>query len=284
MTPLPSSYKRPDQTDQLRHLHKYYLDQPFEVSIETLALCNAACTFCPYPTLERKGTKMSTDLIYRLVDEMNDFALPFSFSPFKVNEPLLDKRLFDICQRLTAGKIRLFTNGHPLTEKNIDKIAEIPNLAHLWVSLNSVDPDHYKALMNLPFDRVRKNLDRLHKGFPHPVVVSAVGLDNHEFVDYCQDRWPKFQVVRIPNTGWLGYDATDWDEVPNEACTRWWELSIMATGQVSLCCMHSGADSQWNIGDLNNQTLLEVYNDPSYKERRAQLMSRTMDPCRICTY
>jgi MoaA/NifB/PqqE/SkfB family radical SAM enzyme len=30
-----------------------YLDFPVHVHLETNALCNAACNFCPYPTLER---------------------------------------------------------------------------------------------------------------------------------------------------------------------------------------------------------------------------------------
>src|SRR6266568_9089325 len=35
-----------------------YLDYPQEVHIETFAYCNAKCTFCPYPTMERQGDKM----------------------------------------------------------------------------------------------------------------------------------------------------------------------------------------------------------------------------------
>ena len=69
----------------------YYLDQPKEVSLETWAQCNAACTFCPYPTMDRIGDKMPDELIDRLVGEMSEFKYPFYFSPFKVNEPLRQK-------------------------------------------------------------------------------------------------------------------------------------------------------------------------------------------------
>jgi hypothetical protein len=41
---------------------------------------------------------MSDDLIAKLIDEMATYDRPFHFSPFKVNEPLLDKRLKDICK------------------------------------------------------------------------------------------------------------------------------------------------------------------------------------------
>ena len=47
--------------DELRSFHKHHLwlrehhmDYPFWVTLETLAICNAACDFCAYPTMERK--------------------------------------------------------------------------------------------------------------------------------------------------------------------------------------------------------------------------------------
>jgi len=282
-----SSYRSAETLDHLRGLHRDYLEQPFEVSLETLALCNAACTFCPYPTLERKGQKMPTGLIYRLIDEMAAFPKPFFFSPFKVNEPLLDKRLFDICRTATErtkAMIRLFTNGSPLTDRNVDKIAELDGVAHLWVSLNSVDDDEHMALMGLPFEKIAQNLDRLHKReFPHQVVVSTVGIPNQPFLDYCHSRWPNFSVCLIPNTGWLGYVDSDFESIPDEPCSRWWELSIMADGRVALCCMDG--TGQYAIGDVTKQTLLEVYNSPQWRERREELQSRRgIDPCHRCSY
>ena len=95
-------------------MRENYLDQPHEISLETFAFCNAACTFCPYPTIDRKGTKMPLELIDRLIDEMSDFKAPFFFSPFKLNDPLLDKRLVSICRKVeakTIATLRMFTNG-----------------------------------------------------------------------------------------------------------------------------------------------------------------------------
>ena len=271
-------------------LNAHYLDQPHEVALETMALCNAACTFCPYPTLERKGARMSDSMITSLLNQMAEFERPFYFSPFKVNEPLLDKRLEDIVWgaiRTTKALVRIFTNGSPLTKKNEDWIAELPQgrVAHLWVSLNSVDPDEHKALMGTDFAKVAKNLDRLHQNyrFPHPVMLSAVGVNRREFLSYCRGRWPRFQSTLIPDTGWLGYSDPDREEVPTAPCARWWELSIQADGVVSLCCMDgTGA---YAIGNVKEQTLLEVYNSPTWRERRETLQNRhEIDPCNRCTY
>ena len=63
---------------------EYYLDWPKEVSIETFAKCNAACTFCPYTTLDRIGTKMPDELIERIIDELKDHPWPFIVSPWTI--------------------------------------------------------------------------------------------------------------------------------------------------------------------------------------------------------
>lgn len=269
-------------------LREHYLDQPHEISLETLALCNAACTFCPYPTLERQGTQMPDELIDRLIDEMATFEKPFFFSPFKVNEPLLDRRLIPICQkvneRVPKAILRIFTNGSPLTPSKAAEIAELKNVVHLWVSLNSHKADEYEKLMSMPFERTAKRLDYLHdQDFPHKVVLSTVGFPNEDFRYYCFKRWPKFQSVALKRDSWLGFTNAMTDVVPDTACARWFELSITATGVVSMCCMDSSA--KYSIGDVSKQTLLEVYNSPHWRERREKMLSRmAVDICQTCTY
>ena len=271
----------------MSHLPQYYMDQPAEISLETISLCNAACTFCPYPTLERKGEKMSGWLLDKLIDEMSEFKVPFNFSPFKVNEPLLDKRFYDICRTVeaaTLAHIRIFSNGAALTQRRIDEIASLERVGHLCISLNSHIPEEYEALMLMPFDKTARRLDNLHnQDFPHKVLLSAVGQPNQPFVDYCLNRWPKFNPLPIPRVSWLGYTDPQVTIVPDRPCDRWWELSIMSNGIVSLCCMDG--EGAFPIGDVNKQTMLEVYNSPFYRERRENMMSRLdVDVCKTCTY
>jgi hypothetical protein len=266
-----------------------YSEQPHEVSIETQTVCNARCTFCPYPTLDRLGTKMPDELINRLLGEMAAFKQPFYFSPFKVNEPLLDKRTIPICQKFNEkvprGQLRLFTNGSALTAANIDAIAGLKNVVHLWISLNSHIPEEYEQLMGLKFENTARKLDELHaRYFPHPVMLSCVGFPNEPFRRYCYDRWPKFESTAIKRDAWLGYTDAQDSAVPDGPCGRWFELSIMATGVVSMCCMDGTGEHA--IGDVNSQTLLEVYNTPRLRERRERLVSRRTvgEPCHRCTY
>lgn len=274
---------------QLWHL---YLDQPKEISVETLARCNAACTFCPYPTLERIGTQMPTETVYRLIDEMATWKQPFHFSPFKVNEPFLDKRLRDFCERFLAkcpaGHLRLFTNGSALTFANVEWVAKLDRLEHLWISLNEYRPEEYKALMGIPFERTAKNLDMLHEevdrgAFPHKVMLSCVGFPNEPFRRYCFDRWPLFDSTAIKKDAWIDFTDPQVNTIPPLPCIRWFELSIMADGKVALCCMDG--TGEYAIGDITQRTMLDVYNSPVWRERREGLWSRKrVDPCSRCTY
>ena len=270
----------------LEWLREHYLDQPNEVSIETYSKCNAACSFCPYPTLERIGNKMPDALLDRLVDEMAEFPRPFLFSPFKVSEPLLDKRLFPLLrkvnQKVPHARIRVFTNGAALNWDNAENLHNIDNL-ELWISVNSHREEEYEQVMSLNYARMLKNVDQLHSSdFRHPVYLTRVGKDP-DYLAFCEARWPHFQPVLIKQDSWLGYTESDNTEIPDTPCARWFELSIMSTGVVSLCCMDG--EGAYPIGDVNKQTLLEVYNSPNWRDRRERMVSReTIHPCNTCTY
>jgi MoaA/NifB/PqqE/SkfB family radical SAM enzyme len=275
-------------------LRKFYLDWPHEVSIETFSKCNASCSFCPYTTLDRIGTKLPDEILDRIIDELKDHPWPFILAPFKVNEPLLDKRLIPFCRKVNASlpnaNLRIFTNGSALTLKHIEEIASLKSVLHLWISLNSHEPDKYKELMSLDFERTTANLDALHAyDFPHEVVLSKVaaeGRDNPiqlEFVAYCNRRWPKFKVHVIKPDGWLGDIPLGADEIPDRPCTRWFELSITATGIVSHCCMDG--EGKFPIGDVTKNSLFEIYNSPAWRKNRLEMWSRkNVHPCDTCSY
>lgn len=278
-----------------RMLDRTYMDWPSEVSIETFSKCNASCTFCPYTTLDRIGTKMPDAMIDRIIEELKHHPGEFIISPFKVNEPLLDKRVLPLMRRVNAelpnALIRLFTNGSTLTEKNIREIAALDRVMHLWVSLNDHEPDAYYKLMGLSFARTAANLDRLHAigvagGFPHEVVVSRVrelGARDNQFVAYVRERWPYFRVHLIKRDGWIDFIQAERIEVPDEGCQRWYELNIMADGKVALCCMDGTGEHA--IGDLNEHSLFEVYNQHQQRTRRMGISRReTCEPCNGCSY
>ena len=97
---------------------------------------------------------------------------------------------------------------------------------------------------------------------------------------------PEFTVSELSfalkRDSWLGFTYGQVTDVPDTACSRWWELSIVASGIVSMCCMDGAA--QFPIGDLRRQTLLEVYNSPTWRRHRESASRKSVYPCSTCTY
>ena len=294
--------KEPDHIRQQQlHIERLrrskYKDFPTEVAFETMTLCNAACSFCPYPQLERKGTRMPDELIDKIIEDCKQIPqdVPFTISPFKVNDPFLDKRIFAICEKINRelpyAKLRLFTNGTPMTEANLRKVVPLKNLHHLWISLNHHEKEAYESLMALPYDKIRSRLDTLHMAvedgwFPHEVVISRVGDQTQadtDFIAFLEATYPRFKPWVIGRGDWVGDIEVD-AGVPPVGCTRWFELSIMATGEVALCCMDG--EGHHVIGDISKQSVLEVYNAPGFRVMRESKPTRleAASPCDTCVY
>lgn len=276
-----------------------YLYQPREVSIETLALCNAACTFCPYPTLERKREKLSDETLDNLIKQMSSWRHPFTISPFKVNEPFLDVRLTEFCrqinERLPLASLRLFTNGSRFTRDIMCEVFALKRVQHIWVSLNEVDEAAYKSTMGLNFDHTAGRIDLLHAMWkPRPrqtIVISRVSevdptlerAKRAAFDFYVYNRWPGVVTVHIKRDGWLGYTEPSNPEIPQRPCGRWWELSITATGDCALCCMDG--TGEFKVGNVHELSLIDIYNQPKLLNMRMHAQRRNgINPCERCTY
>lgn len=281
----------------LQKRHSPYMEYPSHVHLETMAYCNAACGFCPYPQLERKGARMSDALIDKVINELTEIphSLPFQISPFKVSEPFLDKRLFNILQqinrKLPSASISLTTNATPLTEKKLNALAHVNNVAYLWISFNDHRENEYEQTMRLNYRRTRDRLDLIHQWkasgrFTFPVVLSRVGDGSAIDRDFCawvSEKYPSFEATVFRRGNWLGQVDAQQEKVPNIGCLRWFELSITATGKVAHCCMDGQAE--FPIGDVTQQHVLKIYNSPHYRRLREQTVSRLhVAPCNRCTF
>lgn len=275
-----------------------YMEFPSHVHMETLALCPAACSFCPYPTLDRQGTRMSDELIAKIISDLKDIPanLKFQLSPFKVNEPFADSRLLQILKTINTelpnALLTLTTNTVPLTEEKLTALGEIENIAYLWVSLNDHRPDAYTETMKLPWDRTYQRLKMLHAAkeanrLPFDVILSRVGDGTQadlDFQTWVSRLFPLFKYSVFQRGNWLGQvDLVLPSDIPDVGCSRWFELSITATGTVAHCCMDGKAE--WPLGDINTEHVLAVYNNPEYRQLREKTITRrAVSPCNTCTF
>lgn len=281
-----------------RMRHSQYMDYPRHVHLETLARCNASCNFCPYPNLNRKHTKMSDELIDKVLNELTELPpeMKFQISPFKVSEPFLDTRLFQTLGKINSlipqAKITLTSNATPITEDKLEALQEIKKIGYLWISFNDHREEEYERVMGLPYQRTRERLDMIHDAFTEgdvyfPVVLSRVGDGSrvdYEFGDWVSINYPLFKSSVFPRMEWMGQvEGLSVNPVPNMGCERWFELSITATGEVAHCC--ADGQAEYPIGNVNEQHVLEIYNSPEYRKLRESTVSRlSVDPCNRCTF
>lgn len=274
-----------------------YMDYPQHVHLETLGLCNASCSFCPYPSMKRKGVRMSDELIEKIFTDLAAIPpeLQFQLSLFKVNEPFLDTRLFSLLgtirTRLPNALVSLTTNAQPLTEAKLDLLLGASDLLYLWISLNEYEAEPYHHVMGLNFDITLQRLHMLHRraqqGMKLNIVLSRVSdgtARDNAFIEYCQHEFPLFQATLFPRGSWLGQvDNLRPAPIFGVACQRWFELSITCTGEVAHCCMDGQA--QYPIGDVNKQSVLDIYNSAHYRALREKAVSRLdISPCNQCSF
>jgi radical SAM protein with 4Fe4S-binding SPASM domain len=276
-----------------------YMEYPAHIHLETFAKCNAACNFCPYPEIDRQGERMSDELIEKIISDLEDIPKThmFQLSPFKVNEPFLDTRIFDLLtafqDRLPNATVAMTTNATPLTEKKLTQLSEFKDLGYLWVSFNDHRKDEYEKVMQLPYLRTIERLDMIHKKkaeglFNIKVVLSRVGDRTQadlEFSQWVKENYPLFQSWVVERGQWLGQvdSPSKTISAPNIGCIRWFDVSITSSGIVAHCCMDG--KSEFPIGDVNKNHVLEIYNSQNYKKLRQSTVSRLeVSPCQTCTF
>lgn len=286
----------------MNHFEKYR-DYPGEVTIETTGRCNARCIFCPHNELERKHQEMSDALFLRIIEQLEEIPKDhlFYISPFKVNEILMDKKFFQrlklINQRLPNARIRIFSNLNAATQEDIIKICQIRNLSDIDISINSLNAEEYKMLMGLDLERTLHNtlqlLDYIRTHHvprqKHQIVLSRVSQSPESDQQYIDDFQKIFRdyldlavPLVIPRGEWIDFIPTEQPLKQNQPCYRWTDINICCTGEVAFCCMDGRAS--YSLGNVSEQTALEIYNQPSYRRLRTMLPHKCLvEPCNRCS-
>jgi hypothetical protein len=252
-----------------------------QLQIETLNICDARCLFCEYPQMKRPKGVMPMDLFRKIIDDAAGVPQISSITFTGLGETLLDEHLTDRIRytrrKLRAIPIDIYTNGSRLTREVVDNLIDA-GLSILYCSLNAVDAERRQAIMfpHRPgyddFERLTGALDygieRERAGSGMRVVVKAVtakDLMENSHADTFLARWGG-----PTNSGGNGFIHLEgnWAGAmwpmrvkPTEACSRALnQIMVLRTGEVSLCCFDG--EGKEILGDLNTQTIREVFNGP----------------------
>lgn len=268
-------------------------EYPRLVSVETTNHCNAKCSFCPNNALARDKGAMEQALFEKIIEDCRAFPLE-AIEPFLQGDPFVDPqiiaRLEHIRRRLPKAKLRLYTNGYGMIPKRIDELVGL-GIDHIYVSINTLDPEKYRQVMGIKLERTLRNLeyltdtsrrDRVARQFTFRMtrLLDTTLAEQDAFLAYAKKHGARPMIVGLFN--YKG-DIQSNLPVPRYGCEHVNRLDILASGKVTLCCMDHNGEHAW--GDVGTDSVLDVYRGKigrMYRDKHRSGQRREVPPCDTC--
>ncbi len=254
---------------------------PKRVTIELTNRCNRQCKGCPSLKTDYPLGNMSLDLYKKILNQLPSETI---IVPFFRGESLAHPDFVEMMNLLKRfDKVQIATNGDLLTPDNQN--AMLNACTFISYSLHNFEyPEEIIEVVNF-LGLARKN----------GVITQASILENLITEDYTLfiEKWLKhIDRVRIyVEHSTIGYGdvKTHYKNIgPSELlpCKKVEnDLVIYWNGKVALC------NHDWNsktpLGDLNTQTIEEVWNGERYQEIRKLHKSgslKQIETCKDCDY
>jgi radical SAM protein with 4Fe4S-binding SPASM domain len=263
--------------DFVYHFQSQFLKKkefPEIINIETSILCNAKCKFCPHKNIKRK-IDMDFHLIKKIVDEASNYKIK-EIHPFDYGEPFLYNRfiesLFYIRRKIPKCKIFVYSNGSAMTDKQMKEIAKNNLLDKVNFSLDAASPKTYKALKGLDYKKTIKKIlkfIKLNKKYKNDVDISVsfiIGDLNKKELNNFKKFWKGKARLHIAVDD--GRGGTPFINRASKNPCSWLfnRTAILTTGDVVVCCVD--AAGKLVVGNVNNNSLKEVWNSPKYERIR----------------
>lgn len=296
------NYKKSLNYDQ----NGYVPDFPITVSIELINRCNLSCIMCY--TINHYGAKsaITREQVEKISEELKKYNTPAAVLGMG-SEALVYKDIDYVMNKIYESGVMDFffgTNGVLLTEEFMETMV-INQLSRLEISLDAAKPETYKKIRGKDeLLRIEKNIDTMLKlkkkhNSKLPVIrlsFCVQELNKNEMKEF-REKWSgKVDYVDFQQEMNLSYV----DEVrhgnyenalkikpemlKNTHCAYPFNsLSVWANGDVTPCCTFYGMGLV--MGNINHQTLKEIWDGDQIKEVREGLLSgKPLPPCSMCLY
>ena len=293
------------------------LDQfPGTLQVQTRSGCNSHCRLCPQDAVSRMfpETAMDDGLYRRIAREASSDRRLKALALVLQNEPLRDPNLaekirFFQALNKTNAIVFIATNGSLLTPERIRDLLD-SGLDMMHISANGLRREDFEAVnTGRDFGVFAANLDHLlrqdlskigiHLSF---IMTGKYASELREAVRHYRAIGLKTHVHGISNRGGL-VDAALVDDYRSPASAEslrnrllkpvakrllrccpypFYQCSVLATGQV-LVCTHDWS-RRTIVGDLNTQTIREVWNGKPLTEIRQLFLRGRMKDVPACAH
>lgn len=295
--------------NEIRLGYSYYhrwvnsIGHPRIMAIETTNACGLRCIMCPRNYMTRKVGFMKLDLFKKIIDQIkdyNDFVWLHLFG-----DPLLDRNIGEIIKYTEQAGIQsgISTNPIMLNEKAISTMMD-NGLSRLVLSIDGTSAQTHNAIrVNSDYEKAMRNLRnfidiKVKASLKKPqLILSFVTMDiNKNEADEFRKMWSIEGIDQL----WIKKMYTwnnEYEEInklldekeyrkehfmdPRLPCSEPWnQLTILWDGRVVPCCYDH--DGKIILGDLNRQSIKEIWNGKEIKKLRRQLLTRRFDGNTLC--
>jgi len=276
---------------------------PAVLFIEPTNQCNFKCGVCPesVPDFREKAgyyQRMSEATWRRVYAELGDIYMGFEAIRFwGMGEPMLNPNLASMIQglSLTTNRTELATNGSLLDRYAGPLLGSGLDLLRISVYGGTADYADNSGSIFQAKDildqarRFRKMRDERGSKTPHITAqLMAPPQDVPEFIFEWSGVADDLSIDLRHN--WGGSDqrlVSIGIAAPTTGCCPkpFRELYIKANGDVSVCCLDW--DGQLVVGNVNRQSLSEIWNGPEIDDIRASHENGTrsfLSACRDCNF
>ncbi len=287
--------------------------RPQTINFEITAACDARCIHCPRHEMDRPMKAMSLDLFRRMIDQASELQVPYlcpnGYGEICVIPMNLLRQYFDyMATQPRRFKVLINTNGNRMDAERSALFIE--HGVHLVnVTIDGATRETAESIRkNLKFDQIEANIKRLlamrnaaGKKYPKVRVGMVKMPQTTPEIGPFLTRWKGIaDFVGIGNFSTRLGSVTEGPVNPSTATQsglsgpgpQAWacvlpfrDMDIWADGKAVLCCQ------DWNeefvVGDLNTQTLHEIWQGPQMTEVRSKHMARLgheVGLCAKCNY
>jgi radical SAM protein with 4Fe4S-binding SPASM domain len=288
---------------------------PYAISVEPTSCCNLHCMECPSGngSLLRPPGYMSMEMFKKIIDKVSKHS--FYLNLYFQGEPMMHPNFSEMVIYAKSKRMFVFTstNGHFLTEKNIQKLVN-SKLDKLIISMDGHNQDSYQQYrLGGKFEKViqgMKNIAqiKIEMKYKTPIIIAQVlllkttenhleeikalalqtGVDKVEFKK-AQFYNPNAEGALLPSDKkYLRYvfsDEKGWilKNQQNRGCKRLWSNMVVTwDGKVLPCCYDK--DAEYAFGSVLQKEIPQIINNStSQKFRKNVLKNRTNYPmCGNC--
>lgn len=266
--------------------------RPHYVELELTNNCNFACIQCFRKLMNRDTGFMKFELLQKLIDEIANYPLCY-LRIVGMGESSLHPQLKEIMDYLKQKKIRteFTTNGTIFNNYSLDEILDW-NLDHLAISVDGVDETTYKKIrINGDYSTLKENVRsfynrRKERNMPVPFLKIRnviFPFTKPEELETFKKEWLNYSDmvtfnIKIPTDKVVKYD------IINPCTDIFFTAHVRWDGRIPLCSNNYLTGEEQYIGDLNNQSLMQVWKSKRLLHTRKMHKKKDYHTLNFCKY